>query len=110
MALQSVEEGSTRPRGKFSQYTPVLTTQKTKVFVGIDWQSEEDGSTFPGKFCNQCHVKLGRAKKASKDGLPFQPIVPHEWSPHEDHCSVIIIIIIITIIIIMQLCSRKKRP
>ena len=47
-----------------------------KAFAGIDWQSEEDGSTFPGKFCNQCHVKLGRANKASKDGLPFQPIVP----------------------------------
>ncbi len=64
--------------------------------------SEEDGSTFPGKFCNQCHVKLDRAKKASKDGLPFQPIVPLEWSPHQDHCSVRIIII--TILIITQLC------
>ena len=75
-----------------------------KAFAGIDWQSEEDGSTFPGKFCNQCHVKLDRAKKASKDGLPFQPIVPLEWSPHQDHCSVRIIIIIITILIVMQLC------
>ncbi len=35
-----------------------------KAIAGIDTQCE-DGSMFPGKLCNQCHVKLGRAIKAS---------------------------------------------
>ncbi len=63
-------------------------SEHLKAIAGIDTQCE-DGSTFPGKLCNQCHVKLGRAIKASKDGVPFKPIIPLEWSPHgEDHCNV----------------------
>ena len=82
-------------KGKVQQiYSCYDYPEDLKAFAGIDWQSEKDGSTFSGKFCNQCHIKLDIAKKASKDGLPFQPIVPLEWSPHQDHCSVRIIIII----------------
>ena len=88
-------------------------SEDLQAFVGIPSHTEED-ITLPSKFCNQCHVKVVRAKKASKDGLPFQPIIPMEWPPHQDHCKVrsnknnnnnIIIIIII-----MRHLVEEKNP
>ena len=75
-------KGKVQPIYSCSDYPEDL-----EAFAGIGWQSEEDGSTFPGKFCNQCHVKLGRAKNASKDGLPSNPLFP--WNGHHMKISVV---------------------
>ncbi len=45
-------------------------------FAGVSNSSTEDSSVFPQFFCNPCHSKLKRAKKASEDGVPFHSIVP----------------------------------
>ena len=57
-------------------------------FVGAPSNSTKEEGTFPSQFCNLCYTRLRNMKKASKDGLPFHPIVAMEWSPHQDGCRV----------------------
>ena len=57
-------------------------------FVGAPSNSTKEEGTFPSRFCNICYTRLRKVKKASKDGLPFHPIVAMEWSPHLDGCRV----------------------
>ena len=108
-----MEGDKTKAKGKAQPvYSCSEHSEDLQAFLGIPSYTEVD-ITFLSKFCNQCHVKVVRAKKAIKDGLPFQPIIPMEWPPHQDHCKVrsnmnknnknVIIITIIIIIIINKI-------
>ncbi len=69
-------------------YSSQSNSECLAEFAGVSNSSTEDGSVFPQFFCNPCHSKLKRAKKASEDGVPFHSIVPVEWSPHVENCQV----------------------
>ena len=68
-------------------YSCIDHSEDLQTIVGV-YPHSEDKSTFPSNFCNQCRVRLVRAKKAREDSLPFQSIVPMEWCPHEENCKV----------------------
>ena len=60
------------------------------AFAGVEnsTEEEEDRLVFSEKFCNPCHSKMNRARKAIEDGVPFYSIAAMEWSPHVDDCEV----------------------
>ena len=65
------------------------TQQKEDLHIlGVDVSSGEDEQVLPQHFCNPCHAMLGRAKKASEEGVPYQATTLMEWTPHQPDCEV----------------------
>ncbi len=58
------------------------------TLVGLPLPTAEDEHV-PQHFCNSCFLRMTRAKKAKKSGLPFPQFEVMQWTPHQDeNCAV----------------------
>ena len=55
--------------------------------AGLDISSD-DAVIAPSKFCNPCHLRINRAKKARLSGFPYPPVQAMAWIPHQEICIV----------------------